>query len=124
MSLWIGIAVAALLLLVGLAGLATGLFIVWQQLRRRQVNQQHRSRKVAELQQLPHRSTQLIRSSDRPTMPLLHAPPAAGAARGPTLAPDDEEQEVPTGVFRASEFKDIESLMKEADKYVEQKKKK
>ncbi len=123
MSVWIGIAVAVLLLLVGLAGLGVGLLIVVQQLRRRQVNQNHRARKLAELKELPTRSTQLLSTNDRATMPMMNAPPGGvGLRSGPTLSPE-EEPDVPTGVFRASQYKDIEALLKDADKYVEQKKK-
>lgn len=129
MSIWIGIAIACVLLLLGLLGLAIGALIVIQQLRKRRVNQVHRAKKLAELRQLPHRATQIVSGSQRPTMPLQPSPVAIDRGRAgdpahhPTLAPEDEEPEVPTAVFRPSQYKDIEALLKDADKYVEKHKK-
>lgn len=123
--LWLGIAFAILLLLLGLFGLGVGALLIFQQLRKRQVNQTHRAKKIAEIRQLPHRTTQIVSASQRPTMPLMMAPeldrrPDPGGH--PTLAPE-EEPEVPTAVFRPSQYKDIEALLKDADKYVERHKK-
>jgi hypothetical protein len=122
-NVWIGIGTASLLLFVGVAGLAVGLFLVAQQLRLRQVNQTHRAKKLEELRALPNRPTQILEPSQRPTMNLRPAPtPPAGVGDGPALSPEDEP-DVPTGVFRASQYKDIDTLLKDADQYVQKNKK-
>ena len=123
MTVWIGIAVALMLLFVGLAGLAVGLLLVLQQLNRRRINLNHRAKKLEELHQLPHRTTQVLQASQRPTMPLISAPGGAGLGEHPPFSPEDEP-DVPTGVFRASDYKDIDSLVAHADQYVQKKKKK
>jgi hypothetical protein len=125
-KLWIGIAIACVLLLVGLLGLTIGLFVVVQQLRARRVNQLHRAKRLEEVRQLPNRSTVVMTASQRPTMPAMAAPrpqSPPSPTGNPTLAPEDEP-DVPTAVFRPSQYKDIEAMLKDADNHAAKHKRK
>ena len=102
-STWIWLAVFTLLFAVGLGVTLGGLLVVVRAL------------------------------TSRPKPPLVTAatPPPSQPTLAPTLAPlrpdalapgaapaEEWEDEVPTAVFRASDYKDIEALMQDADKYV------
>jgi hypothetical protein len=122
-NVWVGITIAVVLLLVGMMGVLFGLVVVVQQLRKRQVNKTHRAKKIAEIRQLPHRATQILTASTRPTVPGMQVQRVdlrpQNPEQNPTLSPADEEPDVPTAVFRPSQYKDIEALLKDADKYVD-----
>ncbi|MCB9687040.1 MAG: hypothetical protein H6738_16310 [Alphaproteobacteria bacterium] len=126
MSLWVGLIIAAFLLLMGFLGLVGGGLLVFQQIRRRNAAKAARARRAAMAAQLPVASTRVYNSADRPTVPMMVSP--VGERRpgqqvtssSPTLLPDvlDDDDEVPTGVFKPSQYRDIDAMLKEADKYV------
>ena len=124
LSLWVGLAIAAVLLLLGFLGLLGGALVVFQQVRRRQAVKAARARRAA---QLPVQTTEVYRVPDRPTVPMMASPLGRKPANpvttsSPTLLPDpsDMEDEVPTGVFRPAQYRDIDAMLQEADKYVSQ----
>ncbi len=156
MSVWVGLGIAAFLLLLGMLGLLGGGFVVFQQVRKRNASRAARARRAALEEGMPapqaigaaatpQRSpSRAVAFSTERTDPRLDAarahaqsavtearenPAPSGAqpagaqpatAASPTLLPDvdDFEDDVPTGVFRPSQYQDIDAMMKEADKYV------
>ena len=96
-STWIAIAVFTLLFAVGLGVTLGGLLVVVRALTARPK---------------PPRVT----AAARP--PPARVPPRPDALTPSAAPPEEWETEVPTAVFRASDYKDIEALMKDADKYV------
>lgn len=126
MSLWVGLVIAALLLLMGFVGLLGGALLVFQQVRRRQAAKAARARRAAMAAQIPVASTRVYAAADRPTVPMMVAqkadrrPGQQVSSSSPTLLPDvlDDDDEVPTGVFRPAQYQDIDAMLKEADKYV------
>ena len=95
-STWIALAVFTLLFAVGLGVALGGLLVVVRALT---------------VRPKPHRVAAAVRPAPVPV------PPRPDALT-PSAAPQEWEDEVPTAVFRASDYKDIEALMKDADKYV------
>ncbi|MCA9492977.1 MAG: hypothetical protein KC621_23765 [Myxococcales bacterium] len=122
MSLWVGLIIAALLLLMGFFGLVGGGLLVFQQVRRRKAAKAARARRAAMAAQIPVASTKVYASADRPTVPMMLSPGRTGqqvTSASPTLLPEvPDDDDVPTGVFRPSQYQDIDAMLKEADKYV------
>ena len=96
----IAVALFALLFLVGVGIMLGGLVVVVRSLRSRPA------------QRLP--------APAPAPAPAARAAPLAPQPLTPTAAPAEDEwnDEVPTAVFRPSDYQDIEALMQDADKYV------
>jgi hypothetical protein len=97
---WMWVAVFATLLAIGFGVMLGGIVVVVRSLSQR-------------------RTPSLAASVAVPAAPAPVVPERRPDALTPSDAPMDEWQdEVPTAVFRASDYKDIEALMQDADKYV------
>jgi hypothetical protein len=98
-STWIVVALFVVLFGIGLAVTLGGLYVVARSL----------------MAQKPARAVPAPRPAPKA---LPKPPPLVPQELKPTEVADEWSDEVPTAVFKPSDFKDIEALMREADKYV------
>ena len=104
-STWVGVVLFAALFAVGLAVMLGGFFVVVRALTAKPPAPVARQVPVAAPPPVPQAPA---------------APPARLDALTPGATPraDEWQDDVPTAVFRPSDYKDIEALMHDADKYV------
>jgi hypothetical protein len=115
-SSWIWLGVATTLLFVGIAVMAIGVFVIARQLMPKPLPR-------------PQTPVPVPAVAARPATPRPSAtpiPPSAGFLGADALIPskspkveDEWVDEVPTAVFKPSDYKDIEGLMADADRYVD-----